>query len=82
MAIKLKNTENEEPKVYGNENFGIPEDCTKKQKFSTVKLVFYIFAVTFGNGASRIFYYGTEPCVFSRRLCGFPDVGASNGRVG
>lgn len=45
MAIKLKNTENEEPKVYGNENFGIPEDCTKKQKFSTVKLVFYIFAV-------------------------------------
>lgn len=45
MAIKLKNTENEEPKVYGNENFGIPEDCTKKQKFSTVKLIFYILAV-------------------------------------
>ncbi len=45
MAIKLKSAENEEPKVYGNENFGIPDDCTKKQKFSTVKLVFYICAV-------------------------------------
>jgi len=45
MAIKLKNHETEEPKVYGNENFGIPDDCTKKQKFSTIKLVFYIFAV-------------------------------------
>lgn len=46
MAIKMKNSENEEPKVYGNENFGIPDDCTKKQKFSTIKLIFYICAVT------------------------------------
>lgn len=45
MAIKLKNNENEEPQVYGNENFGIPSDCSKKQKFSTIKLIFYIVAV-------------------------------------
>lgn len=45
MAIKMKNSESEEPKVYGNENFGIPDDCTKKQKFSTIKLIFYICAV-------------------------------------
>ena len=45
MAIKLKNSENLEPEVYGNENFGIPKDCTKKQRFSSLKLVFYIVAV-------------------------------------
>ena len=45
MAIKLKKPEDAEPEVYGNENFGIPKDCSKKQKFSTVKLTFYILAV-------------------------------------
>lgn len=47
MAIKLKKPEDAEPEVYGNENFGIPKDCSKKQKFSTVKLTFYILAVAF-----------------------------------
>ena len=45
MAIKLKRPQDSEPEVYGNENFGIPKDYSKKQKFSTVKLVFYILAV-------------------------------------
>ena len=42
-----KHTENAEtkPPVYGNESFGIPSDCTKKQKFSSLKLAFYIVAV-------------------------------------
>ncbi|MBR4874327.1 MAG: hypothetical protein IKU87_00685 [Clostridia bacterium] len=31
--------------VYGNESFGIPADCTKKQKMSGLKLTFYIFVV-------------------------------------
>lgn len=45
MAIKLKKPEDSEPQVYGNENFGIPKDCSKKQRFSTLKLTFYILAV-------------------------------------
>ena len=45
MAIKLKMSDDAEPEVYGNENFGIPKDCSKKQRFSTLKLVFYIVAV-------------------------------------
>jgi len=45
VAIKLKRPEDEEAKVYGNENFGIPKDYTKKQRFSSLKLVFYIVAV-------------------------------------
>lgn len=45
MAIKLKRPQDSEPEVYGNENFGIPKDYSKKQKFSTVKLGFYILAV-------------------------------------
>ena len=45
MAIKLKKSKDEEAEVYGNENFGIPKDCSKKQRFSTAKLVFYLLAV-------------------------------------
>ena len=45
MAIRLKRPEDEEAKVYGNENFGIPKDYTKKQRFSSLKLVFYVVAV-------------------------------------
>ena len=45
MAIKIKRPEDEEASVYGNENFGIPKDYTKKQRFSSLKLVFYIVAV-------------------------------------
>ncbi len=45
MAIKLKKDENSEPEVLGTESFGIPKDCTKKQKFNKLKLVFYIVAV-------------------------------------
>ncbi len=45
MAIKLKRSEQEEVEIYGNENFGIPKDCTKKQHFSTLKLLFYIVSV-------------------------------------
>ncbi len=41
---KNENNENNE-KVYGNESFGIPSDCTQKQRFSGVKLVFYIILV-------------------------------------
>ena len=41
---KNENRENKE-KVYGNESFGIPSDCTQKQKFSGIKLVFYIVLV-------------------------------------
>lgn len=33
------------PPVYGNESFGIPSDCSKKQKFSSLKLAFYIVVV-------------------------------------
>lgn len=42
-----KHTENVEakPPVYGNESFGIPSDCSKKQKFSSLKLAFYIVVV-------------------------------------
>ncbi len=45
VAIKLKRSEDSEPEIYGNENFGIPKDCSKKQKFSTLKLFFYIVVV-------------------------------------
>lgn len=45
MAIKLKRTNDSEPEIYGNENFGIPKDCTKKPRFNTLKLVFYLVAV-------------------------------------
>ncbi len=45
MAIKLKSSDTEETQIYGNENFGIPKDCTKKQRFSSLKLAFYIVAV-------------------------------------
>ena len=45
MAIKLKTHDDEEAKVYGNENFGIPKDYTKKQRFSALKLAFYVIAV-------------------------------------
>ncbi len=45
MAIKLKNSDDSKVEVYGNENFGIPKDCTKKQRFSSLKLAFYIVAV-------------------------------------
>ncbi len=33
------------PKIYGNESFGIPADCTKKQRFSTLKLSVYLVVV-------------------------------------
>ncbi len=33
------------PKAYGNESFGIPADCTKKQRFSTLKLSVYLVIV-------------------------------------
>lgn len=45
MAIKLKTRDDEEAKVYGNENFGIPKDYTKKQRFNALKLAFYLIAV-------------------------------------
>ena len=45
VAIRFKKPKEEDVKVYGNENFGIPKDCTKKQRFSTAKLVFYLVAV-------------------------------------
>ena len=45
MAIKLKTPDAEEAEVYGNENFGIPKDCSKKQRFSSLKLAFYLVAV-------------------------------------
>jgi len=46
VALKFKRSKKEnEPQIYGNENFGIPKDCYKKQKFSTIKLVLYITAV-------------------------------------
>lgn len=35
----------EENKNFGNESFGIPKDYTKKQKFSALKLAFYIVIV-------------------------------------
>lgn len=40
--------ENNEKKdiIYGNASFGIPEDCTKKQKFNGIKLCIYIICVT------------------------------------
>ncbi len=37
--------EKEEQKTYGNESFGIPSDCTKKQKMSGFKLTCYILVV-------------------------------------
>lgn len=40
-----KNNETQNKQVYGNESFGIPSDCTKKQKFSGVKLAIYIVVV-------------------------------------
>ena len=44
--IKEKQTEEQmEKEAYGNERFGIPKDCTKKQKFSGVKLAFYMLVV-------------------------------------
>ena len=45
MAIKMKKNKEENAEILGNENFGIPKDCTKKQRFSTAKLVFYLLAV-------------------------------------
>lgn len=33
------------PKAYGNESFGIPADCTKKQRFSSLKLSVYLIVV-------------------------------------
>lgn len=39
-----QNTPQEEP-VYGNESFGIPSDCTQKQKMSGFKLTCYIIVV-------------------------------------
>lgn len=44
---KKKHVEQTEakPPVYGNESFGIPSDYTKRQKFSGVKLAFYIVVV-------------------------------------
>jgi len=49
----------EEPEVYGNENFGIPKDCSKKQKFSTVKLFFYLTAVVLICVAGYSYYQKT-----------------------
>lgn len=40
-----KSAEEKTEKLYGNESFGIPKDCTKKQKFSGVKLAFYMVVV-------------------------------------
>ena len=59
MAIKLKTDENKEPEVYGNENFGIPKDCTKKQKFSKLKLVFYLITVAAICITGYKYYTGT-----------------------
>ena len=42
---KKKQTEEKTELVYGNEYYGIPTDYTKKQKFSGVKLAFYIIVV-------------------------------------
>ncbi len=35
----------EENKNFGNESYGLPSDYTKKQKFSALKLVFYVVVV-------------------------------------
>ena len=40
-----KNKETQNEQIYGNESFGIPSDCSKKQKFSGVKLCLYIVVV-------------------------------------
>ncbi len=45
MDRKNRIPRQEEPKQYGNESFGIPSDCTKKQKMSGVKLFCYIVVV-------------------------------------
>ena len=42
---KRKQTKEESPKAYGNESFGIPADCTEKQRFSTLKLSVYLVVV-------------------------------------
>ncbi len=42
---KKKQSEETKEMVYGNEYYGIPSDYTKKQKFSGVKLAFYIIVV-------------------------------------
>lgn len=42
---KRKQKIEESPKAYGNESFGIPADCTKKQRFSTLKLSVYLVVV-------------------------------------
>lgn len=42
---KRKETIETPPKAYGNESFGIPADCTKKQRFSTLKLSVYLVVV-------------------------------------
>ena len=42
---KQKKQIDDTPKAYGNESFGIPADCTKKQRFSTLKLSVYLVIV-------------------------------------
>lgn len=42
--------EQEAKEAYGNEHFGIPKDCTKKQKFNGVKLALYMVLVIFACG--------------------------------
>jgi len=59
VAIKLKTAEDKEPEIYGNENFGIPKDCTKKQKFSKLKLVFYLITVVAICITGYKYYTGT-----------------------
>lgn len=46
----------QEQKLYGNEQFGIPADCTKKQKFNGVKLAFYIVVVVLICGVAYSSY--------------------------
>ncbi len=45
MRRNKKNQAEAKPPIYGNESFGIPSDCTKKQKFNGLKLAFYIVVV-------------------------------------
>lgn len=49
---KENNTENniENVSKVGNASFGIPSDCTKKQKFNGIKLMCYIVVVTIACG--------------------------------
>ncbi len=44
---KNKMLEEKKKETYGNESFGIPKDCTKKQKFNGVKLALYMVVVAF-----------------------------------